>query len=79
VDDDVFDLLDRIAELDEDYVEPGDPEFLEYQHAKTRFYQQIRSLEGAVDPDTVVDHMVDQDYEAVEEYLSQELRGGLNE
>lgn len=72
---DVFQLLDRIKELDEDYIEPGDNGFQDYQHAKSEFYREIRDLESQdlVDPDRVVDHMVDRHYDSVEEYLSRAL------
>lgn len=72
---DVFELLNQIRGLDEDYLEPSDIGFKDYQQVKSEFYREIRRLEsqGLVEPDRVVDHMVDRDYASVEEYLSREL------
>lgn len=73
---DVLDFLDRIRTLDEEYIEPGDEDFVEYQHAKTQFYAEIRELTDELDPDRVLNLMIDRDYEAAEDYLTEQLGGG---
>lgn len=72
---DVLDLLDHIRTLDADYIDPGDEQFVHYQHAKTQFYAAIRDRGAELDPDRVLDLMIDRDYDAAETYLTHHLDG----
>lgn len=70
---DVFDLLEELAEIDENYVAPSDARFGRFQHVKTRFYREIQGYSDEVSPERVQEFLVDRDYEGAEQYLSQEL------
>lgn len=72
---DVLDLLDRIRTLDAEYIEPGDEQFVDYQHAKTQFYAEIRDRREVLDPDRVRALLIDRDYGGAEAYLTQQLEG----